>query len=122
MDSFGHANNAVFLNYLEAGRSEFMLQAGLSFQDFHVWHTYPVVRHAELDFRVPICAPEEIVVTGEFEALRRTGCRAHQTIRKASTGELACVATIDLVFTDSDGRPIATPSLFRERILDIGDE
>ncbi len=34
LDSFGHVNNAVFLNYLEKARCDFMTLKGLRFDDF----------------------------------------------------------------------------------------
>jgi YbgC/YbaW family acyl-CoA thioester hydrolase len=117
LDSFGHVNNAVYLNYLEAARGEFLLKAGLSYRDFARWNAYPVVRRAELSFRAPLEVEEEFVVRGFLEALRRTGFRAHQQIQKLPSGLIALEAKIELVFTDSLGRPTAVPELFRERVL-----
>ena len=34
LDSFGHVNNANFLNYLEAARGNFLEEYGLSFKHF----------------------------------------------------------------------------------------
>ncbi|MDQ2730721.1 MAG: acyl-CoA thioesterase [Armatimonadota bacterium] len=118
MDSFGHMNNAVFLNYLEAARGEYLLQAGLSFNHFQEWGAFPVVRRAELSFQAALKTHDEIIITGDMEPLRRTGFRAHQQIIRAADSRVALDAHLELVFTDRNGRPIAAPEIFRKRFLE----
>lgn len=118
MDSFGHMNNAVFLNYLEAARGEYLLQSGLSFNHFEEWGAFPVVRRAELSFQAALKTHDDIIITGEMEPLRRTGFRAHQQIIRASDGQVALDACLELVFTDRNGRPMAAPEIFRREFLE----
>jgi YbgC/YbaW family acyl-CoA thioester hydrolase len=117
LDSFSHVNHAVFLNYLEAARGEFLQQCGLGFADFEAWGAFPVVRRAELNYRAPLLADQEIGVTGRFEPLRRTGFRVTQSIRRIEDGVISLDAVIDLVFIDRRGRPLAVPDLFRDGLL-----
>jgi len=117
VDSFGHVNNAAYLNYLEAARGDALIQAGLSFHHFEEWSAFPVVRRARLDFLAPLFSDDEIRIESEMTPLRRTGFHAHQKIIRTSTGTLALDAELELVFTSRAGRPIAVPELFKERFL-----
>jgi len=121
LDSFGHVNNAVFLNYLEAAREDYLKQVGLSFDDFQRWGAFPVVRRASLEFLSPLRANDRIIIAGEMTPLRRTGFRAHQVILQADTEARVLDATLELVFTDRAGRPIAVPRAFREGLLELAE-
>ncbi|MCP5106767.1 MAG: acyl-CoA thioesterase, partial [bacterium] len=66
LDSFGHVNNAVFLNYLEKARGDFMISKGLQFDDFFKWRRYPVVIHAALEFKYPARAGDKLLIKGWF--------------------------------------------------------
>ena len=120
VDSFGRVNNAVFLNYLEAARGDYLIQAGLSFDQFESWQAYPVVRHARLSFRAPLRAEDEIRILGEMLPLRRTGVRTIQQIRRVPNDEIVLEAEIELVFLDRAGKPIAVPEEFRRRLVEGG--
>ncbi|MCA1596829.1 MAG: acyl-CoA thioesterase [Chloroflexi bacterium] len=117
MDSFGHVNNAVYLNYLEAARGEYLRQHGLSYDLFREWGAFPVVRRVSLEFVSPLKVYDEIAIEGTFEPLRRTGFKAHQVIVRAASRSLVLDARLELVFTGSSGRPIAVPEIFRDRFL-----
>lgn len=117
MDSFGHVNNAVYLNYLEAARGEYLRQEGLSYDLFREWKAFPVVRRASIEFLSPLKVYDEITVRGTFEPLRRTGFRAHQVIVRTEDKVIVFNAALELVFTDAMGRPMAVPDVFRERFL-----
>ena len=64
LDSFGHVNNAVFLNYLEKARGDFMTLKGLRFDDFFKWRRYPVVGRASMEFKYPAKAGDKLLVKG----------------------------------------------------------
>lgn len=64
LDSFGHVNNAVFLNYLEKARCDFMTLRGLSFNDFSRWKKYPVVARASIEYKNTATADDKLLIKG----------------------------------------------------------
>ena len=51
-DSYGHANNAVYLNYLEYARMEALNRKGLSLKKMKQMGFLIVVRRIEIDYRL----------------------------------------------------------------------
>ena len=113
VDSFGHVNNAVYLQYCERARNDYMLQRGLRFDDFQKWGAGPVLVRAQLDYRRPAKVDDELRVHGEIVARSRTRFQiVHRFERAADQGDL-CVAELGFAFVRLEsGRPCRTPEAF----------
>jgi YbgC/YbaW family acyl-CoA thioester hydrolase len=119
MDSFGHVNNAVFLNYLERARCDFMILKGLHFNDFFKWHRYPVVVRAQLDFKHPAAADDELSIKGWISHHSKTSFTLQYEITNRSTGILILNGETFHVFVDDNNRPNRIPAEFAEKFLDL---
>ena len=53
-DSYGHVNNAVYLNYLEFARHQFMRQAGVRYEELRARGYGLVVTRVRIDFKAPV--------------------------------------------------------------------
>lgn len=116
LDSFGHVNNAVFLNYLEKARNDFMIQRGLHFNDFFAWRRYPLVARAQLEYKRPARAGEELTIHGRVTAVSpATFTLAYEIV--TSDGAIVLRGETYHVFVDDNGRPARIPEIFRERFL-----
>ena len=62
-DMQGIVNNAVYLNYLEHARHEFLLSRGASFSDLTNRGVIIVVAKAEIDYRRSLHSGEDFVVS-----------------------------------------------------------
>jgi len=126
MDSFGHVNNAVYLQYLEFARCEYLEQVGLSFNDFDRWKRYPVVVHTSMDYRRPARFGDTLVVKGGVSEWGRLRWTMRYQITNAKTGAVVMDARQIFVFLDEDGRPVPVPEQFREAFDSVvelrGDE
>ena len=60
-DSYGHVNNAVYLNYLEYARMSALIEKGFSFDIMKKNGYLAIVRHIEIDFKYPLLMGEEDV-------------------------------------------------------------
>ncbi len=97
MDSFGHVNNAVYLNYLEEARDAFLDAAmpdGSSTWDF-------VLARVAIDYRREIREQLEITVTCWLTGIGRSSVTTREEILLPS-GELAAGAESVMVARDPD--------------------
>ncbi|MBN1351535.1 acyl-CoA thioesterase [candidate division KSB1 bacterium] len=115
IDSFGHVNNAVFLNYLEFARSDYLRQKGMSFSDFHNWRSYPFVVDIHIKYKNPALFGDELEIIGWISKASRTSFTLSHEIYNAATGRLLIQADVTLVFVDENQRPTAIPEIFREK-------
>jgi acyl-CoA thioester hydrolase len=60
-DIQGIVNNAVYQNYLEHTRHEYILNAGLNFMDLHNRGIDAVVARLQMDFKSPLRSGDEFV-------------------------------------------------------------
>jgi acyl-CoA thioester hydrolase len=112
LDSFGHVNNANYLNYLEKARNDFMLQKGLDFDCFRRWNAFPVVKRAELDFLVPLRADQEILVRGEIVSHTAASFLMEYEIILRDSEQTVLKARTEHVFVGGNGRPCRLPGEF----------
>jgi YbgC/YbaW family acyl-CoA thioester hydrolase len=116
LDSFGHVNNAVFLNYLEYARTEYLLQRGLSFENFVQWQKYPLVIKVDIEYKSPARVHDKLEISGYISEWKKSSFILTYRIDNLSRDRLCATAEVVLVFTNSKGRPIAIPPQFREKM------
>jgi YbgC/YbaW family acyl-CoA thioester hydrolase len=114
MDSFGHVNNAVYLNYLEYARGEYLLQRGLSFADFERWNALPFVVAAEIQFKAPARVHDFLEIEGSISYWKRTSFSIQYQVRNTTTGKVTAVAEMSFAFVDRDGKLVHIPEEFKE--------
>jgi len=93
-DMQGIVNNAVYQNYLEAARHEFLHSRGLSFAQLTKEGIIIVVIRAEIDYRQPLRADDEVVISVAASQHSRLKMLFDQTITRASDGQLMLEAKI----------------------------
>src|SRR4051812_7498616 len=115
LDSFGHVNNAVYLNYLEEARSEFLRQIGLTFYDLAGNGVHLVIVEAQVKYISPARYGEEILIRGAFRNVRPASVEIVYTLTEAASGRLVATAMTRGGFVDAEtGRPTRAPAAFRD--------
>lgn len=110
LDSFGHANHAVFLNYLEHGRFEALRQAGLPYGSIveRGWGVF-VVR-VEVDYLLEARLEDELLVRTWPAAYRRSSMILSQEIvRREDPVKRVARANVTAVWVGPDRRPMRVP-------------
>jgi len=115
VDSFGHVNNAIFLNYLEFARGEFLRQKGLSFNDFIKWKAFPYVAKIIIEYKTPAKFDDILEVSGWISHFSRASFTLNKEIINIKTGKLLARAEVTMVFVNDNQRPTAIPREFREK-------
>ncbi len=113
LDSFGHVNNAAYLNYLEFARGEYLLQRGLSFADFHRWNALPFAVSAQIQFKSPARVHDFLDIEGSVVEWKRASFSLHYKVTNRTSGKVAALAQMTFAFVDKEGKLVPIPEEFR---------
>lgn len=116
LDSFGHVNNATYLNYLEYARGDYLRQRGLSFADFHQWDAMPYVIRVEISYRASCRVHDDLEIRGWISAWSRTGFVMSYELFNHSSGRLAAEAQMKFAFVNQLEKVVRIPAPFREKM------
>lgn len=109
-DIQGIVNNAVYQNYLEHCRHEFLHEVGLNFTELHDEGIDAVVTKVELNYKFPLMPRDVFVVKLGMHKQGRIRFVFDQAISRKSDGKLILEGQVTGVLT-RNGRPIQ-PDIF----------
>jgi len=110
-DSYGHVNNAVYLNYLEFGRMEFLHAANFDYKGIVAAGFYLYVTHIDIHYKASAFLDDELFIECEPTKLKAVSGTFHQVIRKAD-GTICAEADVTWASVTTDGKPAKIPSEF----------
>lgn len=118
MDSLGHVNNAVYLNYLEHCRMQWLYSHGITAVDFQRMKTYPVVVNININYKRELTDGQQIIVTVQEKERSERKVVFYQTIVDQA-GVLYADAQVTVVWLNHQRQVIplpveAFPQLFEE--------
>lgn len=93
-DMQGIVNNAVYQNYLETARHEFLLSRGVDFADLTERGIIVIVTRAELDYKKPLRSGDSFDVTVAVEQVSRLKIAFKQTILLKGSAQLIMEAIV----------------------------
>jgi len=106
-DLYGHVNNAVFLNYFEMARVEFLYYLGFSLQSLKKeGFLLPIVK-IDIEYKKPVFPGEELELVVEWTKKGTTSAVFRQEALR--DGEVTAAANVTWVVTDLNGKPINFP-------------
>ncbi len=117
LDFYGHVNNAIYLNYLEFARGEYLEQEGLSFKDLVGKDIFMIVARAELDYKAPAHLSDRLEITGFVEKVGNKSMILRQVIRNKKTDMLVLDGRITIVFVNGKRETIPIPDFLKEKFL-----
>ncbi len=109
-DIQGIVNNAVYQNYLEHARHQFLHQIGLGFTQLHNDGIDAVATRIEIDYKLPLRPRDVFIVKVGVRKQGRIRIIFDQVIVRKSDQKVVLEAQVTAVLT-RNGRPIA-PDLF----------
>ena len=106
-DSYGHVNNANYLNYLEYARCEFLRDAGFDYPGMIKAGYGIYVARVEIDYKMPAMADDEITIKSwPVKKGAVSGTIAQEIMRG---DDLLAAAKVTWAFVDSNGTPVKIP-------------
>ena len=115
LDSFGHVNHAVFLNYFEHARFRALNEAGFSWSvlDENGWAIF-VVR-IEVDYLSEAKREDELVVHTWADSFRRTSMILRQVMRRRDDPDVVVArARVTAVWIGPNRKPMRVPDVVRQ--------
>lgn len=115
LDVQGVVNNAVYQNYFEHARHEFLRFIGLNFVELHNKGYDAVVHKIEIQYKRALLAGDHFVVKVAVEQEGPLRFVFHQQIERTSDNVVTTIAKVTSVFMNN-GRPIRPPAEVLEAV------
>ena len=104
-DLQGIVNNAVYQNYLEHTRHEFLRTSGNDFAQMHQQGVNPVVIKSELEYKAPLTSGDEFTVKLALRRINFVKFQFIENIYLKNSGKLILNGLITCAVT-MNGRPV----------------
>jgi YbgC/YbaW family acyl-CoA thioester hydrolase len=114
LDVYDHVNNAVYINWLEQGRSRLLQDKGFNYMSIiRQWGVRFMTVRTEIDYHVALQLGDRAEVTTQVERVGNTSVAIAHTITRVGDTEPAAKARVVIVYTDANtGRPVPVPTEF----------
>ncbi|MEN9723195.1 MAG: hypothetical protein RJB38_1181 [Pseudomonadota bacterium] len=116
LDSYRHVNHAVYANYLEQARWEFLAEQGLSLAKLDQMKRWPVVVRLEIDYKRPAFIDQVLTVRSRVSKVGGASFEiSHEIIHDLA---LVVSARVIAAIIDETGKATRVPDEFR-RLQDL---
>lgn len=117
LDSFGHLNHAVYLNYFEHARFETLAAGGFPVSSITARGEGVHVVRVEVDYRRELMLGEALAVSTALAEMRNSSMTLHQVAyRPGSPDHVYAQARVVAVWVGPDRRPMRIPEDVREAL------
>lgn len=108
LDSYGHVNNAVYLNYLEYARMEFLNRIGFDFKKLTQEGYMLYVSHIDIKYKASARLGDRLFIEVEHTKLGKLSGTFHQVV-KSENGLICAEADVSWGCVNQEGRPTKLP-------------
>jgi acyl-CoA thioester hydrolase len=116
LDSFGHVNNAVYVNYMQEAAIEASADAGFGPRWYREQGTNWVIRKLAIRYLLPALYKDELEVKTWISEVRRATCTREYLITRTSDAARIARARVQWVYLDSNtGKLVRLPAEIAER-------
>jgi len=115
-DSYGHVNNATYVNYLEYGRMEMLHKHGITLKELRKLGVMVLIRQIDIVYHYSAEPGEELQIQTSVKSGRKVGGVFSQVIRRLSDDKLVVEADVTWVCVNDKGRPCRIPELVIEAL------
>jgi len=110
-DSYNHVNNAVYLNYLETARMDYLEKIGFAYDEVIKAGFYLYVTHVDIYYKYSALMHEELTIETYPVKLGAVSGTMHQIIRKPD-GNISAEADVSWACVNHQARPSKLPDEF----------
>jgi YbgC/YbaW family acyl-CoA thioester hydrolase len=113
LDSFGHVNNSVYLNYFEEARAQYLSALGLDFHDFARLGVQLVIVEAHVRYLASARAGDTLDLIGSFRDVKAATLAIDYLVIDTRDNRTIATGWTRGAFVDAaTGRPIRAPEPF----------
>ncbi|MCH2107927.1 MAG: acyl-CoA thioesterase [Polyangiaceae bacterium] len=109
LDTFGHVNNAKYLELFEESRWEMITERGFGLDMIRATGLGPVILRADVKFRRELKNRESVVIRTQLENYEGLVGKLRQQLFKED-GQLSADALFDIAMWDTKSRKLQKPS------------
>lgn len=117
LDSQGHVNYGVYLNYLECARVLTMEQLGIPFQEYIKKKKFIVIAEVNIKYLSPAFMGDELEITLEGIKTGRASFTFKQEIIRKKDGKRIIEAVLTGVFVNEAGKPVPIDEDFKKKLF-----
>lgn len=110
-DGYNHVNNAVYLNFLEFGRMEFLRAISFDYKGIIEAGYYLYVTHIDIYYKASAVLDDELYISVEPVKLGKISGEFYQAITKTD-GTVCAEAKVSWACVNKEGRPSKIPNSF----------
>jgi YbgC/YbaW family acyl-CoA thioester hydrolase len=110
LDSFGHVNNAVYLNYLEYARWKMLEKEGITLDLIQKEKLWPVISAIEIKYLRPSFMGDQLEIRSRIVESSKARFQIEQLVFRGETQIAA--AKVYSVVVNENGRPVEIPSAY----------
>lgn len=111
LDTFGHVNNAKYLQIFEEARWDLITGRGYGIERIHASRLGPVILEAHVKFRRELTNRTPVVVRSELESYEGLiGHLRQRVFKRGETEQMACDAVFRIALWDIDARKLVQPT------------
>lgn len=111
LDAYNHVNNAIYLQYLETARMEYLRAIGFDYEGFFNAGYFLYITHIDIRYRTSARLFDELGVEVEPIKLGKLSGTFHQTIRNQK-GDICAEADVSWGCVNTEGKPSKIPEQF----------
>ena len=109
LDTFGHVNNATYLQILEEARWEFLTNRGFDLKTIHELRIGPIVLECHIQFLKEICLRQQIIIESQVLSYEKKIGVLRQDILDEQ-GVVYCQAKLTFGLFDMKARKLILPT------------
>jgi thioesterase III len=109
LDTFGHVNNATYLEILEEARWDWITRGGYGLREIRTTGRGPTILECTIRFKREVTVREQIRVQTDLEAYRGKIAKVRQRIFN-ERGDIACEALFVMGLFDTHARKLVAPT------------
>lgn len=112
LDANNHVNNAIYLQYLESARMDYLRAIDFDYEGFFNAGYFLYVTHIDIHYRASARLFDELSIDVEPVRFGKASGTFHQTI-KNQRGEICAEADVTWACVNSSGKPSKMPEEFK---------
>ena len=110
-DMQGIVNNAVYMNYFEHARHEFLIQQGVNFKQLIDKDVFLIAVKSEIEFKKPLQAQTSFIVTCEFKQKSKVRVVFEQQILNKNN-EIMTIGRMESAAINGAGKDLRLNAIF----------
>lgn len=114
LDSFGHVNHAVYVQYFEHARWKMLADHGITRESLDAVKRWPVIAEIEVRYLKPTYLGDSLEVRSHVSKKGRTHFEVTHEIFRAD--ECVCSGRVQVVIVNANGRPDEMPDLMKKMV------